>query len=136
MSQSERTHVLVVDQNESRGEVIQRCLSEEFDISLARTPEAARAILDAEEIDLLMSTGESPRKDVTDAVSNLARDILVKHIVESGSSLQSAIAELESAIILTVLKQQQGNRSATARKLQMPRQTLQDRMRKLGLWSS
>tara|TARA_R110002096_G_scaffold77896_7_gene183269 strand:- start:3 stop:470 length:468 start_codon:yes stop_codon:yes gene_type:complete len=61
---------------------------------------------------------------------------MVKDVIDSGRSLDTAMAEIESAVIRAALKQQHGNRSAAARQLQLPRQTLQDRMKKHGLWSS
>ena len=61
---------------------------------------------------------------------------MVKDVIDSGRSLDSAMAEIEAAVIRAALKQQHGNRSAAARQLQLPRQTLQDRMKKHGLWSS
>jgi transcriptional regulator with PAS, ATPase and Fis domain len=46
------------------------------------------------------------------------------------------MAELEAAVIRSALEQHHGNRSAAARQLKLPRQTLQDRMKKHGLWPS
>jgi DNA-binding NtrC family response regulator len=61
---------------------------------------------------------------------------VVSKVIASGRSLDVAMAEIEAAVIRAALKQQRGNRSAAARQLQLPRQTLQDRMKKHGLWSS
>ncbi len=61
---------------------------------------------------------------------------VVSSVIDSGRSLDTAMAEIEAAVIRAALKQQRGNRSAAARQLQLPRQTLQDRMKKHGLWSS
>ena len=61
---------------------------------------------------------------------------MVTEVIDSGQSLDAAMGEIEAAVIRAALKQQLGNRSAAARQLQLPRQTLQDRMKKHGLWSS
>lgn len=61
---------------------------------------------------------------------------VVEDIIGGGRGLDAAMAELEAAVIAEALEQHQGNRSAAARQLKLPRQTLQDRMKKHGLWSS
>ena len=61
---------------------------------------------------------------------------VVVDIIGGCRGLDAAMAELEAAVIREALEQQQGNRSAAARQLKLPRQTLQDRMKKHGLWSS
>ena len=60
---------------------------------------------------------------------------VVEDIIGGGRGLDGSIAELESAVIAEALRRQRGNRSAAARQLKLPRQTLQDRMKKHGLWS-
>jgi arginine utilization regulatory protein len=59
---------------------------------------------------------------------------VVGDIIGGCRGLDAAMAELEAAVIREALEQQQGNRSAAARQLKLPRQTLQDRMKKHGLW--
>ncbi len=59
---------------------------------------------------------------------------VVSDIIGGGRGLDAAMAELEAAVIREALHQQRGNRSAAARQLKLPRQTLQDRMKKHGLW--
>lgn len=61
---------------------------------------------------------------------------VVVDIIGGCRGLDAAMAELEAAVIREALEQQHGNRSAAARQLKLPRQTLQDRMKKHGLWSS
>ena len=60
---------------------------------------------------------------------------VVGDIIGGCRGLDAAMAELEAAVIREALQQQRGNRSAAARQLKLPRQTLQDRMKKHGLWS-
>jgi DNA-binding NtrC family response regulator len=60
---------------------------------------------------------------------------VVSDIIGGCRGLDAAMAELEAAVIREALHQQRGNRSAAARQLKLPRQTLQDRMKKHGLWS-
>lgn len=60
---------------------------------------------------------------------------VVGDIIGGCRGLDAAMAELEAAVIREALRQQRGNRSAAARQLKLPRQTLQDRMKKHGLWS-
>lgn len=61
---------------------------------------------------------------------------VVEDIIGGSRGLDAAMAELEAAVIREALQQQHGNRSAAARQLKLPRQTLQDRMKKHGLWQS
>ncbi len=61
---------------------------------------------------------------------------VVDDIIGGSRGLDAAMAELEAAVIREALQQQRGNRSAAARQLKLPRQTLQDRMKKHGLWQS
>lgn len=60
---------------------------------------------------------------------------VVGDIIGGCRGLDVAMAELEAAVIREALQLQRGNRSAAARQLKLPRQTLQDRMKKHGLWS-
>ena len=180
MARSGKVRVLVVDDDQSRGLKFQRCLSEEFEISLAASQEAAQKILDSQEFDVLIGANDvsqRPHSGVNGAEMNGAPvngaavngagvnganlrngAALVSHVesgqgigaskdnsvlakvvadvIASGRSLDVAMAEIEAAVIRAALKQQRGNRSAAARQLQLPRQTLQDRMKKHGLWSS
>jgi DNA-binding NtrC family response regulator len=59
---------------------------------------------------------------------------VVEDIIGGCRGLDAAMAELEAAVIREALQLQRGNRSAAARQLKLPRQTLQDRMKKHGLW--
>jgi len=166
MARSGKVRVLVVDDDQSRGLKFQRCLSEEFEISLAASQEAAQKILDSQDFDVLVGANDVGRPvngaAVNGAPVNGAKlhngAALVSHVesgqgigtpednsvlanvvsdvIASGRSLDAAMAEIEAAVIRAALKQQRGNRSAAARQLQLPRQTLQDRMKKHGLWSS
>lgn len=171
MTRSGKVRVLVVDDDQSRGLKFQRCLSEEFEISLAASQEAAQKILDSQDFDVLVGANDVGHRPVNGAAVNGAAvngavngaklhngAALVSHVesgqgigtpednsvlanvvsnvIASGRSLDAAMAEIEAAVIRAALKQQRGNRSAAARQLQLPRQTLQDRMKKHGLWSS
>ncbi|MCP4448666.1 MAG: hypothetical protein GY811_25510 [Myxococcales bacterium] len=175
MASSGKVRVLVVDENQNRGQMFQRCLSDEFEISLAESREVAQIILDSEEFDVLVGANDlvngrtqesgspdqsatadgsngshirgvtsflgplvggksSPEQAKPDSKRVLAE--MVEDVISSGRSLDVAMAAIETAVIRTALKEQRGNRSAVARQLQLPRQTLQDRMKKHGLWSS
>jgi DNA-binding NtrC family response regulator len=61
-------------------------------------------------------------------------DDTANRVVASGCGLNEALAEFERAIIHKTLIQAGGNRSIAARKLGLPRQTLQDRLKRHGLW--
>ncbi len=162
MASSGKVRVLVVDDDQTRGQQFQRCLSEEFEISLAASHEAAQEILNSQEFDVLIGANDVGRVPPSNGTAGnganlrtggvLARHLeagqgiadtgtstlakIVAEVIASGRSLDSAMAEIEAAVIRAALKQQHGNRSAAARQLQLPRQTLQDRMKKHGLWSS
>lgn len=68
------------------------------------------------------------------AGQNAIVEQVVEDIIGGSRGLDAAMAELEVAVIREALQQQHGNRSAAARQLKLPRQTLQDRMKKYGLW--
>jgi DNA-binding NtrC family response regulator len=61
---------------------------------------------------------------------------VVKNIIGGRDGLDRSMAQLEAAVISEALERHHGNRSAAARLLKLPRQTLQDRMKKHGLWPS
>lgn len=57
----------------------------------------------------------------------------VEDFYSSGRGLREVLNDIERAIIVETLQRFEGNQKATAERLQIPRQTLQHRMKKLGL---
>ncbi len=142
-----RVRVLVVDDDSQRGRKIERCLSEEFESTLATSGGAAHAILIAQPFDVVVGANDLSPGGETDALLGLldpdcgfharttfnALDAIVQEILECGRGLDAVLAEIESAAIAAALEQQGGNGSATARQLKLARQTFQDRVKKHGL---
>jgi DNA-binding NtrC family response regulator len=63
-------------------------------------------------------------------------ELVVENIIDGDLALDVAMHHLEKRVIIKALEKHDGNRSAAARQLKLPRQTLQDRMKKHGLWKS
>ena len=63
MARSGKVRVLVVDDDQTRGQKFRRCLSEEFEISLAASQEAAQEILDAQDFDVVVGANDVLREE-------------------------------------------------------------------------
>ncbi len=91
-------------------------------ISLELVPTHIRASGESQDIDMFASYAGVP------ATSPVISDLLRRE-----KSLSDIMNELERSILTETLERFDGNRSAVARHLKLARQTLQSRMKKLGL---
>jgi len=137
MARSEKVHVLVVDDDPGRGRVsnVESAHTNGAAVHTNGSSPSNGAAASNGALSGHLQNGQAILKGHDDSAQDLLARV-VADVIGSGDGLDMAMARIEAAVIREALKQQRGNRSAAARQLQLPRQTLQDRMKKHGLWSS